>query len=338
MTENMNEHSVIETLRLKTEEIDIDQYLKTKLGGYTKQSVLEYLNILRKQQQTTADTFSRNMQTLYNEKEAIKKENETILYKLDKIESEYKNLCESIRAIQFEDSNFTMQDMIALQKKSAVQEEELKKSNYEKTSLENEIGHLNDSLNDLTEKLKQSQTEVAAANEIIFTEKQTVKDLRDKVVGLTISIEDSLDEVKYLKALQTEGQFAGLTSQISQLTAQLSTQTEIMSNLNSEAGNSGKTIETLTDETIMQNQMLNDLNKTVEELQRQNDKLLLTNTVFSQQLRDNCEKTIDLINKKSDITIEKIAAVRKLDEANSKISMLELKLQKSSKMDELKGC
>ncbi|MEL7658916.1 MAG: hypothetical protein AAGU75_23745, partial [Bacillota bacterium] len=329
---------VIETLRLKTEEIDMDQYLKSKLGGYTKQSVLEYLNILRKQQQTTADTFSRNMQTLYNEKETIKKENETLHLKVDKIESEYKNLSEAITAVQFENSDLTMQDVIALQKKSAALEEELKKSSYEKTSLENEIKHLNDTLNDLSEKLKLSQTEIAAANEVIITEKQEKKELRDKVVGLTIIIEDKQDEVKYLKALQSEGQVAELTSQVSQLTSQLSTQTEVMSNLNALVCNKGKTVETLTDETILHKQMLNDLNKTVEELQQQNEKLLHANTAFSKQLQDNCLKTIDLINEKSDIIIEKIAAERKLDEANSKISMLELKLQRSSKMDDLKGC
>jgi hypothetical protein len=43
-----NDDGIIEHLRGKTEEVDLDQILKKSLGGYTKQSVLEYLGILRK--------------------------------------------------------------------------------------------------------------------------------------------------------------------------------------------------------------------------------------------------------------------------------------------------
>lgn len=338
MVDKMDDISVVETLRLKTEEIDMDQYLKTKWGGYTKQSVLEYLNVLRKQQQITADTFYRNLQTVYNEKESINKSNEALQYRLSKIESEYKNLSESMIAIKFEDSNLTMQDILVMKSTNAAMEEGLKKSNFEKASLENEIKHLNNSINDLTDKLKQSEYEISAAKEVIITEKQESKELRDKIVNLSIVIEDKMDEIKYLKSLQSEGQVAELTSHINDITNQLMTQTEVMSNLNSEVSMKEKTIAALTSETELQKQMLNDLSKTVENLQNQNEKLLFTNTTFTKQLQDNYTKTIDLINEKSDITIEKNVAYRKLDEANSKIAMLEMKIQKSIKLEELKGC
>jgi chromosome segregation ATPase len=338
MTAKMDESSMVETLRLKTEEVDMDQYLKTKLGGYTKQSVLEYLNILRKQQQTTADTFYRNLQTVYNEKESINKSNEALQYQLNKIELEYKNLTEAMSTIQLEDSNLTMQDVLAVKNKSAVLEEELKKSNAEKTSLTNEIKHLNNSVNDMMEKLEQSDCEMAAAREMISAEKQESKELRDKVVALTIVIEDKNDEIKYLKALQTEGQVAELTSHINDLTNQLMTQTEVMATLNSEGCMKQKAIETLTAETELQKQMLYDLNKTVEELQYQNEKLLLANVTFTEQLQEGTTKTIHLIQEKSDVTIKKITANRKLDEANAKIAMLEMQIQKNSKLEEMKGC
>lgn len=344
MTDQTDESNVVETLRLKTEEIDMDQYLKTKWGGYTKQSVLEYLNVLRKQQQTTADTFYRNLQIVYNEKETINKANETLKNQLKKIESEYKNLCESMESVQLEDSNLTMQDIIALKNKSAVLEEERKKVIFDKTSLENEIKHLKNTINDLTEKLNQSERETAAAKEVIIAEKQESKGLRDQVVKLTIEIEDKTDELKYLMAMQTESQISELTSHVSQLTAQLTNQTEAMANLNSEVNLKEKTVETLTAEIGLQKQMLNDLSKTVEDLQNQNEKLLHANTAFTKQLQESYAKTIELINEKSDITIEKIAANRKLDMAGSKIAMLEMKLEKSDtikdrkELDELKGC
>lgn len=336
MTDKMDDRSVIETLRLKTEEIDMNQFLKRILGGYSKNSVLEYLTVLRKQQQTTADTFSRNLQNVYDEKEALNKENEVLQYRLNKMESEYKNLRESMMAIKLEDPNLTMHDILKLKNTNAVMEEELKKSKVENDSLENKIKHLHYAINDQNEKLTQSEHEILAAKEIIISEKQESKQLRDKVVALSLLIEDKLDENKYLKALQSEGQVAELTSHVNELTNQLATQTEVMSSLNCEVSMKEKTIEVLTAETEVQNEMINNLNNTVEKLQNQNEKLRNANTIFTNQLKDNYIKTIDLINEKSDITIEKIVAQRKLDDAGSKIAMLELKIEKNSKLEKRK--
>lgn len=338
MTDRIEDRSVIETLRLKTEEIDMDQYLKKTLGGYTKQSVLEYLNVLRKQQQVTADTFYRNLQTIYNEKETLNQAKEELQHQLNKMESEYRNLSESMMALKLEESNLTMQDILTLKNTIAAMEEELKKNNMEKVSLENKIKHLHHEIHDLNENLKQYDHEMSAAKEVIISEKQESKDLRDKVANLSLSIEDKLDEIKYLKALQSEGQVAELTAHISDLTNQLATQTEVMSHLNSEVSMKEKTIEALTAETDLQKQMISRLSKAVEEMQNQNEKLLHTNTTFTNQLKENYIKTIDLINEKSDMTIEKIVAQRKLDNANSKIAMLELKIEKSSKLEILKEC
>lgn len=335
MTDKMDEISMIETLRLKTEEIDMDQYLKTKLGGYTKQSVLDYLNVLRKQQQTTADTFYRNLQAIYNEKEAINQSKQALQYRLDKAELEYKNLCEAMTSIQLEDSNLMLQDMIALKNKSAVLEEQLEKSNFDKASLENEIKHGRDLLNDMTQKLERLDHEMAAAKEVVLAEKRESKELRNKVVELTIVIEDKTDEIQYLKALQSEGQVADLTSNVNHLTTQLMTQTEIMGNLNLQVSMKEKATETLTAESELQMQMLYDLNKTVEKLENQNEKLLLANTTFKNQLQESYAKSIILINEKSDIIVEKIVANRKLDEALSKIAMLEMKINRSNKLEEL---
>jgi hypothetical protein len=73
-----NDINIVEALRTKTEETDMNQYLKSTLGGYTKGSVLEYLNILRKRHQAMADTFSQNQQALFEEKKSILKDNDAL--------------------------------------------------------------------------------------------------------------------------------------------------------------------------------------------------------------------------------------------------------------------
>ncbi|MCI1958389.1 MAG: hypothetical protein LKJ25_02045 [Clostridia bacterium] len=334
MVDNTKDLDVVETLRLKTEEIDMDQYLKTRLGGYTKKSVLEYLSILRKQQQVTADTFYNNLQTVYNEKDELTKINKSLQYELNKIKMEYKNLSESMTEIKFEDLD--SQDVITLQNANSALEENVKKIGFEKESLENEIIRLKNYVDELEIQLKQSKSEVMAVNEIVSTKKQETKELRDKMIELTINIESKEEEIKYLKASQEEGQIVKLRTDIEALTNQIMTQTEVNASLNSQIKTKTKTIDILTEETELQKQMLDDLKRTVEDFQYKNKKLLYANEVFTKQLQEVHTRYIELINEKSFVTVEKIDFQRKLDEANSKIAMIEIKLNKKAVIGEIK--
>jgi chromosome segregation ATPase len=336
MSDSTKDLDVVGTLRLKTEEIDMDQYLKSRLGGYTKKSVLEYLSILRKQQQVTADTFYNNLQTVYDEKEELTKINKSLQYELNKIKMEYKNLSESMTEIKLEDSDFTAQDIITLQNANSALEENAKKIGFEKESLENEIIRLKNSINELEVQLKQSKSEIMAANEIVSTKKQETKELRDKMIELTINVESKEEEIKHLKASQEEGQIVKLRTDIQSLTNQIMTQTEVNASLNSQINTKIQTIDVLTEETELQKQMLDDLKRTVEDFQYKNKKLLYANNVFTNQLQEVHTRFIELINEKSFVTVEKIDFQRKLDEASSKIAMLEMKLNKKAVIGEMK--
>jgi len=100
MQEKTDAMNLIEELRLKTEESDLEQQLKTRFGGYTKQSVLDYLNILRKNQQTMSDTFKQNLQTLYNEKEVISKNNDALQQKMEKTAAEHQEMKSKYTALE----------------------------------------------------------------------------------------------------------------------------------------------------------------------------------------------------------------------------------------------
>jgi hypothetical protein len=89
--------NLVGMLRQRTVEEDLKLNLKTTMGGYTKKSVTEYMNQLREQQLKYAETFNRNMQTILEEKEALKKENEQLLLKITKAEADYQALAESLK-------------------------------------------------------------------------------------------------------------------------------------------------------------------------------------------------------------------------------------------------
>lgn len=333
MAEEIN---IVEALRSKAEWLDMDQYLKTKMGGYTKQSVLEYLNVLRKQQQATAETFYQNLQTLHNEKEELRKINESLQYQIKKTEAEYQNLKSSMMTTPA-DADYSLEDIISLKNTIAAQEEEIYKIKDEKAFLENRIDMLTLSLNDQAQKIKIAEQEIAAAKEIIIREKKETKEQRRRVAELYLILEEKTDEIKYLQALLSEGEIAELRMKVGRLSDQLLTQTEVMENLNNDISLKDNIIETLTAETQLQKQRIADLSKTVENLQKQDDKLIFANKMLADKLQEDYKKNIDLIIEKSDIMIEKIVSMHRLDEANSKIAMLELEIKKQCKAEEMKS-
>lgn len=68
------EESFVSMLREKTEEADLDTILKTSFGGYTKQSVQEYLAHIRKQQQDLKQAYAAENLRTQNEREALLQE------------------------------------------------------------------------------------------------------------------------------------------------------------------------------------------------------------------------------------------------------------------------
>ena len=143
MTGNANDEiNIVEMLRTKTEEADMNSYLKSSFGGYTKKSVLDYLAILRKQQQTMVENFNRDLQTILEEKESIKKSNSALQTKLNKIESEYKNLSDAMLSSRLDDQAISEQDIPALLGMAAALEEELKKSKSTTVNLSGKMSSL----------------------------------------------------------------------------------------------------------------------------------------------------------------------------------------------------
>ena len=70
--------NALEDLRDRTEENDIESFLKPSLGGFTKKSVLEYLSYLKKQQQDQKDAFAEELRHLQSDKENLLKESASL--------------------------------------------------------------------------------------------------------------------------------------------------------------------------------------------------------------------------------------------------------------------
>lgn len=334
MSENIN---IDEIFRDKSQEADSEQYLKKSLGGYTKKSVQEYLYVLNQRQKVTQETFTNNLQILFDEKERIKKDNESLLAKYNKISVEYDNLFESIKNIKLDESEFSAQDLILLKGNFVKFEEEVKTTNREKITLEKRIIHQENEKEDLKLKLEQSIKETEAHKQMLKSEKLEYKKQRDIVADLYSQLEVEKNEIRYLKSVMSEGNISQLSFKVNELTEQLSAQTNVISKLNSNNILKDETIETLTNEIHVLKLNINNLSKTVEGLNIQNEKLMLSNENLKNQLEKEYKNTIMLLNDKSNIIIDKFIAQRKLSDTESEFSLLKLEVEKNRNLGDIKN-
>lgn len=330
-----SDKNIVGMLRDKTEEYDLNSILKSSFGGYTKKSVHEYLALLRKQQQTSQETFSRNLQDLFEEKEKIKKNNETLLARYNKLSAEYDNLSESIKNIRLEATEFSAKDVVMLKNRVVSLEEEVKIANRDKKNLDKEAEHLNNEINNLHIKLEHSMQETEAQKVMLKAERAETKKQRDTVADLSRMLEEEKNEIKYLKGTMTDGKYADLNSKIGELSTQIVAMTDVVKKLNLDNELKEKTVDSLNDEIAMLKQKLTMLQKSLGESNTQNDKLLVANEALKQKLQEEYKKSINLINDNSNLAIDKLIAQKNLSVAEAKITSLELQLLKVKKSEEI---
>lgn len=217
MTTN-SEENVINMIRQRTEEEELKQHLKTTVGGYTKNSVMEYLSDLRKRQQNSSETFNEHMQSLLEEKESLKTENEKLLMQVAQAKAEFHRMADSRK--QQEQSKLEAANNHA---ESLVQREPIKAETvndnvfYLKnhtpafdtadtnpqnadSTLEKKIDALKNEISEKDAELEKTKQDIKVHKELLANEKLEAKKQRDLVTELSATSEKFKEERKYLKA------------------------------------------------------------------------------------------------------------------------------------------
>ena len=308
MQEKTDDRNFVEELRLKTEESDLDQQLKTRFGGYTKQSVMDYLNNLRKNQQMTADTFKLNLQTIYNEKETLLKNYEALQQKFERVATENQEL----------------------RSKHGELEAQFIQQQTEMTDIKTRFEPLDEENRRLSGKLEVVRQEAAAVGEMLTANTGEVQRLEAQLAEMNRELEAKQDEILYFKAIEADGEKATLGAKVSALSEQLAAQTEILAKLNSQMVFKEQTLGVLQESGEAQKQKILELTKALEAGQQQNEKLLLALDALTRQMQEEYEKNLAMIRARSELVIERLVVQRKLDEATSRIAMLELENKKAS--------
>lgn len=328
--EDLN-RNIIEEIRGKAEELDMNQYLKSTFGGYTKQSVLDYVNMIKRQQQNISENFYKNIQVLHSEKESLKKTNEKLQNRIKKVEAEYQSLTESMLQFQLEDKEYTLKDILDLKNKAIALEEEGKRQKNEQVLLEKKMDQVEFTNHDLTAKLELVNKELQSQKSTVMMEKRESQRQRDLVAELSSKLEAERDENQYLLTQMSEGELAKLSARIKELTEELNTQSQIITRMNQEIAMKDKNIASLQLELEDQKEKIHRLTNAIEESNMQHDKIAGENKTLIEQLEAEYRKSIGLIKERSDISVERLSVDQRLTEAKARITHLEYLLKKKER-------
>lgn len=260
---------VVQSLRVKTEEEDMKAYLKTSFGGYTKQSVLDYINTIKKNQQAMSDTFNKNLDSLMADKEKLKKFNEMLQLQLNKVEREYESLSESMLAIKLENEEYSSKHIPLLRESIQALEKELSSYKQEALQKATTLESLERANHDLSGSLEELRAEAERELRIYLQEKEEAENQCSYFKSINISLED----------------------RIAALTEELTKEKELLRTTSTESDGKEGLISSLYDKiNALQSEL--DSNKTgrsflehkLYDLEKNNNKLLLQQEEIHKQL------------------------------------------------------
>ncbi len=419
------EKNHLSVLRQRTVEEDLNEHLKSAMGGYTKKSVMEYINLLHEKQQKYAETFNSNMQSVLTEKETLKKENERLLEKITQVESDFQAISDSLKskdeasedlkkqlseiktenkdlktsneqletrfehlekdlsetkaalekARQDEKNNESSQDLLDTLSKLDGENGALKEAGMQQTAcieclekdlseakaelekvrqdakdykpsqdLLNKLSMLDRENSDLLNKRKQQDTrierlekdlfqakaaldntrqDVKTQSELLVIEKTETNNQRELNAQFSKTIEEQRQEIEQLNKALSKGELTKLTVKISELMSNAALKAEIIDRQNNELDQKSNKINTLAEENETLRYSMEQINNALRSLTEQNEKLMSANSTLSSNLESDNKRIVQLLNEKSEQTVEKLIATRKFDELNKKISLMQ---------------
>lgn len=317
--------NIVGKLRQRTVEEDINDYLKSVLGGYSKKSVIEYVNHLRSQQIEYAETFNRHVQSILEEKEELKKENKRLLIKLSGKEADLSAVTEAVRTNGIESREDYSDDDIAVLKNHILSLEiENKELSDAKNVLEKELEAAKSSLQSAETTVKQHSQELRTRDDLIALDKVDIKKLRSTVSENAAFIEEQESKINQLSEMVSNGDAARLGIMVSELEENVDLKEKIIDRYQEELAAGEEKIKGLYAQNNKLQQSVSMMKSAIDMLSVQNEELVFTNKELSETVETNNKRMITLIKEKSEEKVAKIVAQRKLENMNLQETLREV--------------
>jgi hypothetical protein len=186
-----------------------------------------------------------------------------------------------------------------------------------------QVEQTDSSIKDSTFRLEQSERERLSLKDKLKGEMLETKKFQEMISRLSNTIKQQDGELRHLRSQASDGRLSELNSKVGDLSLQLSTQSKVLANYDSENSLKSQIIMTMSQEKETLKQNLSRLVKHIDEVNTQNQKLILANNTLAEQLECEYKKYIALMQEKP-FPICDSAAGKDWGETISDITMLEL--------------
>jgi chromosome segregation ATPase len=294
------DETTIGQIRQRTEEEELRQRLKSTVGGYSKSSVMEYLAEIRKQQQTSYETFNQNMQALLEEKENLKADNEKLLMQVAQAKAEFQKTAELKKQqtqVRQEPAAGNIVYLNGGSKTDAMSESPQTGEPEE----EDETLALKAELSEKDSELEKLRQELKSQKELLAYEKMETKKQRDLAEELSDAYDQMRNELDSFKETYSEAAFTELQDRIELLDARVKKQEELICKLENLSKEKDEKLKDLSQEagTMMENMEL--MASSLDDMTVQNEKLLAANNAMAKAYEDANRKTAKFINEISEV-------------------------------------
>ena len=291
--------NVVDILREKTGEGDLDSILKSSIGGYTKRSVMEYLAFVKKQQQNLREAYTAEIERIQGEKDEL-------LSEVNALQEREAHAEEAFRVRAEEEKAQLREEYAALEKDmdealTRIKEDELK---------------LNRSADELAaEQLKTAQVrqEVDTREAQLNTANRTISELEARISAKNQELADQQETARVLRESLAEDISGQLRDQIQTLMQSVEQLQKEIGLRDQELENRTKRIELLTGQERSNHAALEELQSRLTRQMEQNEWAESENEGLAEQLRTQMEQSVSLSRENARLKAANAILQRRLD-------------------------
>lgn len=306
-------NNVVDILREKNDEADLDQVLKTQMGGYTKKSVQDYVTQLKRQQHRTAEAFNRDMQALLDEKEQLIAANNKLKNRISKVLADYKTLYDSVASVKSGETSVSVNDVMQLRGRIRALEKDKQDLQNQVTSVEKQSEQKQHVIGDKNRTIEQQKQEIAMYQGMLAASRNDSDQLRQTVSEQAGQLETMHGELEFLKAVVSDGNVSKLNTQIDELTINLEKMNGELDLRVKEIQAAQKQIETLKLQQENNHQANETLRQSLESVTTQNEKLEAENNLLNEELERCIQENLVAKRAHSELKVLNAILQRKLD-------------------------
>ena len=306
-------NNVVDILRDKNDEADLDRLRKPQMGGYTKKSDQDYVAQLKRQQQKSAETFNRDMQSLLDEKEQLLSENSKLKTKLTKAVTDYKTLSDNVASVKAGESALSVEDILKLRNHVRVLEKDKQDALTQVKQHERTLEQKQHVIGEKNRQIDQYKQESAMYQGMLAAARTEAEDLRSQISAQATQIEQFQGEVNFLKAMVNDGNVAKLNGRIDELTVQMEQLNAELAKRVQELQASMEQVAVLKGQQEVSRQVNDNLRASLEQAVAQNEKMEAANAALNQELERQMKESLQMLRAQSDLKVENAILTRKLD-------------------------